>query len=586
MKHRFKIIACILLSISLTFSTVIIDYLNITQIVYAKETVWTVFKKVALQQLRALGYILSGDYSSVVDSIEQWIKNEETFAQSGRWKLEDGKLYCNITIDDSGKYHLDSDIMKTTEKAMNEYISSNPDFVMIPTTKNTSLMPSYFKFSTLYETVSKHITDLSASYVFVSADGKGGIKPSATPFVIDLSNSILIGKSSMYGHELLSGACYGFHKDANGIPRYFGHLYVLDKKTVSVRDFIQYDYSSPDNGTTIECSEKRSGRYGDKYIGELNIDISTETSSYFKYAPSRYYFYTKDGKPLYLFKDAETAINYVYGKSNIYRCTPEWEGSGECVVKPFTDEDYQKLIDAIQSGITSGSAENEGLTPEDIQKIIDGIIGTMQDIGGDITEGQETANSWLSKIYDLLKDIKASIIHGSDSASPPGDNESDNPIISDIRDLLEDIKGKLSVLEFTSVISALSNVASAFSDLAGFITEPLKNVVDSLKEIVGEAIRGSDMVDDVISAASGIVDAGMSKFPFSIPRDMFLLFNIMRAEPVAPHWKVPLVFMDAEYSIEIDFTEYESVAKVSRAFLTVSFLIGLLFITRRLMHND
>ena len=55
---------------------------------------------------------------------------------------------------------------------------------------------------------------------------------------------------------------------------------------------------------------------------------------------------------------------------------------------------------------------------------------------------------------------------------------------------------------------------------------------------------------------------------------------------ISPHWKVPLVFMDAEYSIEIDFTEYESVATVSRAFLTVSFLIGLLFITRRLMHND
>ena len=299
MKHKLKIIVCISLTMFITFSSVAINYLNTTQIVYADTRVSSLLSDVLQRATRYIGYIFTNP-AEVVPSIIDFFVDAWNSDDGTLYKGDDNKWYVNVDKKDDGSYKLSEKFMKTTEKVMDEYISINPDFVMIPTTKNTSLMPSYFKFSTLYETVSKHITDLSASYVFVSADGKGGIKPSATPFVIDLSNSILIGKSSMYGHELLSGACYGFHKDANGIPRYFGHLYVLDKKTVSVRDFIQYDYSSPDNGTTIECSEKRSGRYGDKYIGELNIDISTETSSYFKYAPSRYYFIQKTGN-LYIY---------------------------------------------------------------------------------------------------------------------------------------------------------------------------------------------------------------------------------------------------------------------------------------------
>ena len=114
----------------------------------------------------------------------------------------------------------------------------------------------------------------------------------------------------------------------------------------------------------------------------------------------------KDGRPLYIFKNKQTAINYQYGLANSYRCTPTWTAMSlseltksvkglviisaksenalvtveralitevnsrtECTVNLYTDEEYQKLLDAIQAGVSAGLSDKGGLTPDDIQKI-------------------------------------------------------------------------------------------------------------------------------------------------------------------------------------------------------------------------
>lgn len=69
------------------------------------------------------------------------------------------------------------------------------------------------------------------------------------------------------------------------------------------------------------------------------------------------------------------------------------------------------------------------------------------------------------------------------------------------------------------------------------------------------------------------------KFPFSLPWDLYSIINILKAEPKAPYWKLKIM----NESIIIDMSQFESWAKISRNILSITYVIMLIFSTKRIM---
>lgn len=78
-------------------------------------------------------------------------------------------------------------------------------------------------------------------------------------------------------------------------------------------------------------------------------------------------------------------------------------------------------------------------------------------------------------------------------------------------------------------------------------------------------------------------------FPFCIPFDIYRFFSCLAADPVAPKFTIPVItensFGIPEYSIEIDFAMFDTVAAVLRKMELLGFCVGLAFATNKLIKH-
>lgn len=78
-------------------------------------------------------------------------------------------------------------------------------------------------------------------------------------------------------------------------------------------------------------------------------------------------------------------------------------------------------------------------------------------------------------------------------------------------------------------------------------------------------------------------------FPFCIPFDIYRFFECLAADPVAPKFTIPVIVENSfgipEYSIEIDFAMFNSVAAILRKMELLGFCVGLAFVTNKLIKH-
>ena len=78
-------------------------------------------------------------------------------------------------------------------------------------------------------------------------------------------------------------------------------------------------------------------------------------------------------------------------------------------------------------------------------------------------------------------------------------------------------------------------------------------------------------------------------FPFCIPFDIYRFFSCLAADPVAPKFTIPVItensFGIPEYSIEIDFAMFDTVAAILRKMELLGFCVGLAFVTNKLIKH-
>ncbi len=111
--------------------------------------------------------------------------------------------------------------------------------------------------------------------------------------------------------------------------------------------------------------------------------------------------------------------------------------------------------------------------------------------------------------------------------------------------------------------------------------DPAKAIDDALADAIDDAIDIADPVPGLVDDFSGFGLSLKDKFPFCIPWDIYYLLTKLSEAPKTPVFKLPLYLprYGIHEDIVIDLSPFESVSKLSRAFLSLLFAFGLIKMT-------
>lgn len=206
------------------------------------------------------------------------------------------------------------------------------------------------------------------------------------------------------------------------------------------------------------------------------------------------------------------------------------------------------------------------------------------DSGGSSGGGSDSGNTgggssggdsgWLEKIYNRLGDVleKIGTVTGVDT------------LVSLVQQIADDIKTLKEGGTLSADLSDTNGLLKDIKKLLGTLiaVQAAGDVADLLTDTVGDKI--SDFVDNLKSGVSEVTDALQDVFPFSIPWDLMTILALFSAEPQAPVFDIPVNIpqLGVEHSIHVDLSDFESVSVICRAFLSLSFAVGLMYLTIRI----
>lgn len=264
-----------------------------------------------------------------------------------------------------------------------------------------------------------------------------------------------------------------------------------------------------------------------------------------------------------------------------------------------TINNYLNGLDDFSDG--GGGTTNPTPTPSGGGSGGDFGDGTTPTPKPDFTDGSLTdTNTLLQKILDKLIEFDAS----------------HDKLAKTITDYIEKNDGKLE--EILLAIQALSDGKTEteqngckydFTALSKYLTDLWNNsdkkfdemvklleennkyqqkLVDSLNEI--KALFIADTVMDFFKDRSQeTAEKAKDKFPASIPWDISLVLNSMSAEPKNPKFSLPIKIesfkINETIDIDLSTDEWEKLAKTCRYILSVTFILFLIHLSRKLFSN-
>lgn len=281
-----------------------------------------------------------------------------------------------------------------------------------------------------------------------------------------------------------------------------------------------------------------------------NYDINNDNSLSIDASTVEYIFNQGDSYQV----DMSKVINNVTNEINNYYINNGSSLTAEEIQK-LIDESLRKLLDSLPSGGGEEPSEPETETETETETGGGDVSGndvSGNDVSGNGVDGPQTV-SLLQKILDKLSEIKKAII-GNTITGGLGD------LISTGLDKLIDFADSVK----DSVVSVVPEVSDIVSD-----------IIDGTEETIGK------MVDNVGTNMRPVGDKMKTKFPFSIPWDIAAVVGSMSAAPETPVFEVPIVFerYDIDYTLTIDMADFEVISKISRLFLSITFVLFLTKLT-------
>lgn len=219
-------------------------------------------------------------------------------------------------------------------------------------------------------------------------------------------------------------------------------------------------------------------------------------------------------------------------------------------------------------GTITDTATGAAVRPGDLA-IPKPVVTTDGRIGLPVAEGT---------IQDTLTGDKTTTGEGTGEGTVPGEG-SDTGILQGLWDWL---KGMLkSILDAILALGSLIGVVGLVQSILNLI-ETLSNSIDGWKNAPTKKIDWSKL-----TVAAGTLT---TVFPFSIPWDVFRLFNVMNVQPITPVFEVStnknIQILDTnipiKYDFDIDFGFFNPIASIGRWALILIFDISIIMALRRL----
>ena len=368
------------------------------------------------------------------------------------------------------------------------------------------------------------------------------------------------------------------------------------------------------------------------------LDITSGSSKGYKVTtrvPNKYYFsldlYLKGsaqvfGNPFKLFYSLQDAENYL-GNGRTY--VPQLPSGGFKINIKYinnttnlpdityninttnkTETEIQNQYDTTINNYLNGLADftdggggttNPTPTPSGGGSGGDFGDGTTPTPKPDFSDGSLTdTNTLLQKILDKLTEFSAN--HDKLAKTITDYIEKNNGKLEEILIAIQALSdGKTETeqngckYDFTALSKYLTdlwnNSDQKFDEMVKLLEENNKyqqKLVDSLNEI--KALLIADTVMDFFKDRSQeTAEKAKDKFPTSIPWDISLVLNSMSAEPKNPKFSLPIKIesfkINETIDIDLSTDEWEKLAKTCRYILSVTFILFLIHLSRKLFSN-
>ena len=296
-------------------------------------------------------------------------------------------------------------------------------------------------------------------------------------------------------------------------------------------------------------------------------------------------------------------IKYINNTTNLpditYNITTE--NKTETEIQNQYDTTINNYLNGLDDFTDGGGTTNPTPTPSGGGSGGDFGDGTTPTPKPDFTDGSLTdTNTLLQKILDKLTEFSTN----------------HDKLAKTITDYIEKNDGKLE--EILIAIQALSDGKTEteqngckydFTALSKYLTDLWNNsdkkfdemvklleennkyqqkLVDSLNEI--KALLIADTVMDFFKDRSQeTAEKAKDKFPTSIPWDISFVLNSMSAEPKNPKFSLPIKIesfkINETIDIDLSTEEWEKLAKTCRYILSVTFILFLIHLSRKLFSN-
>ena len=203
----------------------------------------------------------------------------------------------------------------------------------------------------------------------------------------------------------------------------------------------------------------------------------------------------------------------------------------------------REILDSLQGGTGgSGDVTIDTTALENLLKSIDQHLSGIEDAVTNIDS---------KPLYDLLDSISKSL-------------DSSKGFLSDIKDNLLEIKNNQQTEK-----------------------EILNQILESIKNIETEE-QADSFINTLVVAFTPVAEKAKTKFPISLPWDIAGVVGMLASTPETPVFEVPIKVESAgiDETLTIDLTRFEPLSKLSRAFLSITFLIILISLTVKFVKGD
>ena len=296
-------------------------------------------------------------------------------------------------------------------------------------------------------------------------------------------------------------------------------------------------------------------------------------------------------------------IKYINNTTNLpditYNITTE--NKTETEIQNQYDTTINNYLNGLDDFTDGGGTTNPTPTPSGGGSGGDFGDGTTPTPKPDFTDGSLTdTNTLLQKILDKLTEFSTN--HDKLSKTITDYIEKNDGKLEEILIAIQALSdGKTETeqngckYDFTALSKYLTdlwnNSDKKFDEMVKLLEENNKyqqKLVDSLNEI--KALLIADTVMDFFKDRSQeTAEKAKDKFPTSIPWDISLVLNSMSAEPKNPKFSLPIKIesfkINETIDIDLSTDEWEKLAKTCRYILSVTFILFLIHLSRKLFSN-